>query len=214
VIQGKSRLKPELQRLVSDRAKDSLTISREKELCMRAYLPIAVAIVAFWGAVQATPAFGQVPYEIQLNLIVEEVPGKEHCVYRPCAMALEGQPASIDFGFPIQPPEDAVLQEPLRRGHYFLVTVFRKNGRIFVDATARLDATDQADVNAVRITTTGLRVVEAITMGQKITVPLPLGQKGRWELLVQKAEKKTGKKDESNVLAVPATATAVPTTGR
>ena len=106
-------------------------------------------------------------------------------------MTLEGQPACIDIGHKIQPPTDVALQEPLRGGRYFLVTVIRKNGRVFVDATARLDDAGRADADGVRITTNGFRVVEAINLGQKITVPLPRDQPGRWELLVQEVQEKT-----------------------
>jgi hypothetical protein len=177
---------------------------------MRAYLPIAVAISAFLSVAQAAPAFSQVMYQIELNLIEEHASGKENRVFAPRVMALEGQPACIDVGYVIQPPKDAVLHDSLRGGRYFLVSVFRKSGRVFLDATARLDDAGQADANGVRITTTGLRVVQAITLGQKITVPLPLGQEGRWELLVQEAQKKTTSNDKSIPAAAPPVAKAVP----
>ena len=40
------------------------------------------------------------------------------------------------------------------------------------------------------LTSIGLRVVEAVTLGKTITVPLPNEQKGHWELTVNRAESK------------------------
>ena len=179
---------------------------------MRAYLPFAVAISACWSVAQAAPAFGQVMYQIELNLIEQDAAGKEHCLSSPRLMTLEGQPACIDIGHTIQPPRDVELQESLRTGHNFLVTVSRKNGRVFLDATARIENPGQSDANSVQITTTGFRVVKAITLGQKITLPLPFAQKSRWELLVQEAQKKTLQKDESVQSRAPVLAEVVPKT--
>ena len=87
-------------------------------------------------------------------------------------------------------PKGVEVQEPLRAGIYCLFKVLRKDGQLFLDATAT-KSTGEADTEGVNITTTGAR--QGNYARQKITAPLDEGSV-RCKVLVQgpKPEKTNG----------------------
>ena len=158
---------------------------------MRTYRFVPGVVVGLWMIAQSALVSAETPvaaYQTEMSLIQTTVDGKEITVCRPCVMAAEGQAAVVEVGMKLVPPKEVGVQEPLQAGYRFVVKVFRKDGQLFLDATANLAETLRADAKSVRIGTTGLRVVEAMTLCKKVIVPLPDGQNGSWEFLVQEPQ--------------------------
>ena len=123
--------------------------------------------------------------KIEIKLIQTTPGGKELLLAHPQVMTFEGQPACIDIQPNIPSPKGIKLDGPLRSGLYVLVNVLRKDGRLFLDATVNKSETSRADAESVSISTQSVRVVELITLGKRIVVPVSQSENLRWELLVQ-----------------------------
>jgi len=141
----------------------------------------------------ASPAKRPAMYQYQIEIkLIETMPdGREWLLSNPELVTIEERPASIDIRADTQPPKGIKLDEPLRSGIYVLVTVLRKDGHVFLDATVNKSQADRTDAEGVYITTESVRVVERITLGKKIVVHPPWAKTLRWEMLVQEPQPKT-----------------------
>ncbi len=153
---------------------------------------IAVLVLSSAGS-GASPEGTPPQYEIQLKLVERGADGRVQVLCAPRLMTLEGQPAVVQVGGEVPAPRGSEVAEPLRYGTSFSVKVFRTGGRLLVDATANVADLSSATDDGVRITTRGLRLVEAITLGKAITVALDSGKPGdgksrQWELLVRQPD--------------------------
>ncbi len=160
---------------------------------MRVCLPGSILLAVLGVAAFAASANAQPPdrlYIIDVKLMQTTPNGKDVPVYQPTVMTTEGQPAHVFVGSEITPPKDVEVKEPLEAGDSSLLTVFRKHGQLFLDASVNRYENAAPGAEGVRLTSIGLRVVEAVTLGKTITVPLPNQQKGHWELTVSRAESK------------------------
>jgi len=111
--------------------------------------------------------------------------GKQRVLCDPSLMMMLGRPASFFAGGGISPPGSVDVQEQLQYGTLANVKVFRKEGKLFLDATLNVAEINRADADSARVTTTGVRIVEAIAFGKAIVIPGPDGTKEQWELLVE-----------------------------
>lgn len=151
------------------------------------YALVLLAGFSVFGEVAPVDARGPAGpmYQIDVRCYRTMPDGREYAVSSPCVATIEGRPAVVRVGDTIRPPEGVELEEPLESGTSYRIRVFRNRDRLFLELSGRLADTSRADADGVRMTTMGVHVVEAVTVGKKIVVPLPEGQKGRWEVLVQ-----------------------------
>jgi hypothetical protein len=82
-------------------------------------------------------------YQIEIKLIETMPDGREWLLSNPKLVTIEERPASIDIRADTQPPKGIKLDEPLRSGIYVLVTVLRKDGQVFLDATVNKSQADR-----------------------------------------------------------------------
>jgi hypothetical protein len=123
--------------------------------------------------------------------LTEALPdGKQRVLCDPCLVTLLGRPASFHAGAEIAPPWSAEAPELIPYGTRVQFRVLRKAGRLFLDATLSLDVLNRANADSVRVTTTSLRIAEAITPGKAIVVPVSDRKNERWELLVKEIQPK------------------------
>jgi hypothetical protein len=73
----------------------------------------------------------------------------------------------------------------LQSGLYCVFKVSRKDDQLLLDAKMT-KSTSEEDKDGISIATTGTHIVKAITLGEKISVPLSAGNI-RWEVVVQDA---------------------------
>jgi hypothetical protein len=182
---------------------------------MRTHLLVAVALVAAAALTYAASANPQTPVRVELLPISSvagcgaasganaQAPGRVRCQYlidvrlyrtgadgkealaaAPKVVTTEGEPAYVQIGERISPPNG--FTESLDVGFSLIVKIYRNNGKLFLDTSASACGLAEQKADRVCITTTGLRVVEAVTLGQKISVALPDDEKARWELSVYK----------------------------
>jgi len=140
------------------------------------------------GADVPPKPFSQVLIQVKLTQATPD--GKQAVLCEPSLVTTLGRPVNFSVGGDIAPPRNVDVEEQLRYGTSLLVKVFRRKDQLFLDVSANVAELNRADVDSVRVTTTGLRVVEAITLGKAVVIPLPRGQKGQWELLVEEPQAK------------------------
>jgi hypothetical protein len=121
--------------------------------------------------------------------LTEALPdGKQRVLCDPRLVTLLGQPASFMAGGEVAPPWSADVKEQLPYGTRVQFRVFRKAGQLFLDATLSDDQLNRVNADSIRISTTGLRIAEAITLGKAMVVPVPGGKNQRWELSVEELD--------------------------
>ena len=152
---------------------------------MRAHSIVAAVLLMLSMTALVAPSNAEMPraYLIEVKLTATLPDGGERVLGCPHLMTLEGQEACVQIGQDFAPPKGVEVQEPLRAGIYCQFKVLRKDGQLFLDATAT-KSIGEADADGVSITTTGVHLVKAITLGRKITAPLDKGSV-RCEALVQ-----------------------------
>lgn len=165
---------------------------------MRACHIVATGLVVLVAAAVAAPIHAETQktyFIIEATLTTKQADGRESVICNPRLMTLEGHEGYIHIGETLRAPKNVEVQEPLRSGTHGLFKVFRKDGQLFLDATVSRSLGHGDDVG-VHLTTTSLRIVEAITPGKKISEVTPEG--GRWELLVRECGPGTTKGESSN----------------
>ena len=93
--------------------------------------------------------------------------------------------AHILVGNTLTPPKGIEVSQPLRSGFDCRIKVVRKDGSLFLDATANRSS-DETDADGISISTSGVRVLREITLGKKTVVPVDKGRI-RCEFLVEDA---------------------------
>lgn len=157
---------------------------------MRAYRSAPVVVVLLSMLALVAPSNAETPkaYLIHMQLTTTTPNGGKQVIQRPCLMTLEGHEACIHVGETLSPPEGVKVQEPLHSGLHVRVKLFPNRGQLFVDATLN-KSSGQSDADGVSIGTTSARILKAITLGKKMTVPISSGN-DCWELLVEEASDK------------------------
>ncbi len=162
---------------------------------MRRYQPVSYMFAVFGlflcqsvAGADGPPGPSQVLVHVKVTQTLPD--GKQRVLCEPNLVTLLGRPASFSAGGEISPPRGVAVQEKLRYGTFADFNVFRKEGRLFLDATLNVAELNRADADSARVTTTGLRVVEAIAFGKAVVLRGPDGTKERWELLVEELEPK------------------------
>jgi hypothetical protein len=122
---------------------------------------------------------------MKIRVVQAAADGKGETLCCPSLVVPEGVTAMCSNGQCIPSPGGVDLEEPLLSGQSYFVKVFRRDGKVFVEARCNLSEASRSDADGVRLTTRGFRVVEAITLGKKITVPLAQDGKERFELTVE-----------------------------
>jgi len=111
-------------------------------------------------------------HEPQVYLIEAELTAKQpdgqKLLSCPRVIVIEENVANIHLGDRVAPPREVGITEPFQLGTSCRFKVFRKNGRLFVDATVNR-STGKSDVDEANISTVSVRVVKAITSGKRIT---------------------------------------------
>jgi len=130
-------------------------------------------------------------YQIELRLVEKRPNGQMAIMTNPHVMIVEGQAGTIQVGAEVPAPKGVEPMEPLHVGTTLTLRVFRRGDRVFLDANAESADVKRSDADSVRITSTGLRLVEAITLEKPIVVPVRPAKDGkpaaRWELVVRRA---------------------------
>jgi hypothetical protein len=106
-------------------------------------------------------------------------------------VTLEGHSAVVEVTCRVPSPKDSGLKEPLTAGSHAQIRVFRNGERLFLDASFNRAVVRAESEDGVRIASVGMRVVESLTLGRTIEVPLAGktagGQpSGRFEVVVTK----------------------------
>ena len=116
-------------------------------------------------------------YVVECKLVHTSPGGEPEILASPKLMTLEGQPAAIRVGRELPPPKDSGVAKGPFEGLSCELKVSRTDsGQTFLDAelTKSWTATN-AKSNSLRLANIGLRMIEAIELGQKINVSLGEG---------------------------------------
>ena len=127
-------------------------------------------------------------YVIDVRLLKTMANGEERELSCPTIATVEDRVAEFQSGNEIRPPEGVKLEDPLRDSTNYRIRVFRNKSRLFLEVRGSIANVSRQDADGVRVTETGLSVVEAFALGKKIVVPVPESQQCRWEILVQEAK--------------------------
>ena len=119
-------------------------------------------------------------YIIDCRLLDTTPGGKPTMLASPKLMTVEGRPAVIRVGQEIPPPKDSGVTKGPFKGLLFEVKVYRtRGGQTFVDAKLQTSWTaPNTKSDSVRLMNVGARIIEAVTLGQKISVPFGPGDEG------------------------------------
>jgi len=135
-------------------------------------------------------------YIVECKLVHTSPGGEPEILASPKLMTLEGEPAAIRVGRELPPPKDSGVAKGPFEGLSCALTVYHADsGQTFLDAELTKSWTPaNAKSNSLRLANIGLRMIEAIELGEKITVPL--GEDGEktaathFEVVVTKATDK------------------------
>lgn len=116
-------------------------------------------------------------YLIECKLLETAPDEQPRVLASPMLMTLEGQPAVVRVGRDVPPPKGAEAAKGSFAGLLLEVTVRRaKGGQTFLDATLQKSWTPaEAKGDRLRLVNIGLRIIEAVTLGEKIVVPFCAG---------------------------------------
>lgn len=127
-------------------------------------------------------------HPVEIRLVLTKADGKETTIFHETIGADDpGLAKGIDSRVTLRPRDGDKEFETPRAGNYVQVRLSRKDKRLFLSVTATIGESQTADSDALRVTTNGLRLIEAVTVGKKIAVPLP---SGRWEIAVKEEAKR------------------------
>jgi ABC-type amino acid transport substrate-binding protein len=182
---------------------------------------LSCATAAHAAPPKKSPAPAQVrPYLIECKLLSTDAKGKEIVVSSPRIMTIEDQPATVRVGSEAPLPPGAKKTDDLFQGSSVDLNVYRaKDGQVFLDAKMVLTRSQESAIKGVRLVSCGARVVEPITLGQTVTVPIeafgPGAVKHRFEFLVREPSEDDKKPrpaagEKFGVRPVAAHAAAVP----
>ena len=88
-------------------------------------------------------------------------------------MIVEGSAGSLRVGSEVPPPEKAPAAEKLFEGTVCNLKVYgTENGRAMLDAKIEVTTTRDARKDSIRLTSLGVHIIEAVKLGEKISVPL------------------------------------------
>ncbi|MFZ5831876.1 MAG: hypothetical protein ACOY3P_17455 [Planctomycetota bacterium] len=148
---------------------------------LRGLLP-AVIVLASWVTARGE---SPVQYVVSMKLTRTRTDGKIAVLSRPTLMVTEGHPAQITVGGEVNAPEGAGLSEPLRSGIEAEVVVHRGKKGPLLDMSAQVSQMHAPEAEGVRITSSGLRLIEPVVLGQTKTVTVSATD--RWEITVEDA---------------------------
>jgi hypothetical protein len=135
-------------------------------------------------------------YLIECQLLDTGPDGQTRVLSHPVLMTLEGQPAVIRVGGEVPLPKAAPVTGGPFKGLLLEVKVCRtEGGQTFLDANFQRSWTpSEPKPDSVRLLTVGVRIIEPVRLGQKISVPLgPDGVQTtsrRFEIVVRDAANK------------------------
>jgi hypothetical protein len=164
-------------------------------------LPLLIAAAA---TAEETPK--QACYLIEATLTSTSPDGRKTVLCSPRLVTLEGRAASIRIGGCLTPPKGVDAQEPLATGTRCDFTISKKDGQLFLHARCNTSS-GETDADGFSITTSSLRVIKAITLGKKITVP-SAEKSGQWEVLIQDATSLNSQETASSRVGLHASAAA------
>ncbi len=136
------------------------------------------------------PAKQQTPqYVVHISLSQTRTDGKKKILAEPTVVVSEGRLITIPVGSEVlYEDKERSLLKPLKYGHQIALKLFRKDGKLTIDADATVSALKNQQADEVCITSTGLRIVKAVTLGKTIAVEGDSGN--RWEITVEEATAK------------------------
>ncbi len=136
---------------------------------MRAHHGVSLLLIVFslLTLVAASNAHEPQHYLIEAKLNTTH-PNGQNVLSCPRVVVTEGNEARIHIGDQLAPPREVGITEPFQLGTSSRFKVFRKDGRLFVDATVNRSS-GKSNLDEANISTVSVRVIKAITSGKKIT---------------------------------------------
>jgi len=162
---------------------------------MSSHLPLLLAaslgLVSFISEADAAEREPMTQYLVELRLVDTGPHGEARVMAEPSLVTTEGRTARYRVCAEVPAPEGVEPMQPLHYGMTLTLRVFRRGDRVFLDANAESADVKRSDEDSVRITSSGLRLVEAITLGKPIVVPIGRVEAGKptaqWEVVVKRA---------------------------
>ena len=113
-------------------------------------------------------------YCIRCRVSETDIAGKTQLIAHPQLMTIEGQPATLQMGANVTPPDAIAPVDDVFSGKCLKVLLRRgQKGLLVLDANLELRQDQQAPGDRLVVTTTGVRVVEPVKLGQAFAVLLP-----------------------------------------
>jgi hypothetical protein len=127
---------------------------------MHAYRGVLMAFGLSWMVLSVAAGGAETPrqYLIEVWLTTTSPDGQERILCAPCLLVLEGQEGDVQIGATLGPPKGVAVKDPLLWGTCCKLKVVRKDGQVFLDATAN-KSFGKSDADGAEISTTGVRVV-------------------------------------------------------
>lgn len=125
------------------------------------------------------------PYCVRIQFIQTLQGGKEKIAFdHSVGVQISKPPQEKDTRLHLRSGQDDTSLDRPQSGDYLRAGLYRKGEQVFLDAIAYMGQHQAGGPDAIRITTLGLRLMEPVTIGKKITVPVV---QGRWEVIVERS---------------------------
>jgi hypothetical protein len=99
----------------------------------------------------------------------------------------EGRLAEVSIGKDIKPPQGLPDTYSLLDGVHLAAHVFRKDGKLYLDAKAEVTDASSTEDASVRVTLRTHRIVKAIELDKTVLISNPKLKNEIWEVVVRKA---------------------------